>query len=426
MAQNIDNRIQFFMDEEESNAKEEEAPLRPEPQQSTAPEQPAPKETPKLRGRLVSVPRTDKGTPRTYSPRGVRENRARLLFAGLVLLAVVGLVSTCQNLTASAPSGFADAGHTHAPEPTLGETALREASLYMTRQWRDMLPFPSRISLLAAEPPPSELSDRTTERPAFPAPNVEAVFLKNSSVLPALTPPQEEHEILLITSNSEGEQNYWNVTLRLTAATTETDTISHTLDPRVVPSDVGATPSPCSAEPVQLGQLAGEVLEEWAVAWLASDVGALVRIAGATAEDTAYPGYPVRMGMLEIGKIYRPCGDGGTEDHVTIMLSAIDCQTGAIVQITQVVDLKFRSTPNPQIPAWSPVGELPTDRSFTLTERDERRGASISGARRCEAMEDYLSAPPPTVATTTENPLLTQRGTPQTAETPLAPSTTLS
>lgn len=344
--------------------------------------------------RRVAVPRTKKGTARTFASHDSRDFRARLLFAGLLLLALVGLVSTCQNLTDSEPTGFAAASHAHVATPSLAETAIREAELYISRQWRDMLPFPSRGILLAAEESDTD-SSRQPTAPPVPVPDVEAVFLQNSVFLDDINSPQERHDVLVVSSNGEEEQNFWQVTVWLTTIGEETGTISHALDPRVVPSQVGATPSSCEAVYPDLSALARDVVEDWAEAWLSSDVGALVRIAGATQENTVFPGYARPMGLISVASIYPSCSPDATADHLTVTLTAIDCATGSVVQVAQNIDLKFRTTPNPQIPAWAPVGETPIDRSSVLTEADRDREDRSFRDRGCETLEEYRTAPAP-------------------------------
>lgn len=361
---------------------------------------PAPKRTPASRNkptrnrsagktetpRVVSAPRTAKGGARVYTPNRTREIRAKVVLGVLVLLALVGLVNSCQGIISSDETTWAAESHSHADVSVIwGDIAQREAELYVAGEWDAMMPFPLQ----------STLADSSTGEPLDVQSSWNQKWSREGT--------RETHEVLVVTADEEGRVSHWAVKMVLTADGFFADTIAHVVDPQVSPSSERISPSGCVARNIKLPDLALEVVGNWAEAWLASDVPALVQIAGATEQGTSYPGYgPPLMGFGGLLSVRQPCAVDG-QDFLTVSMVAVDCNTGKSVVVSQNISLLFRNTPLPQIPAWSPVGEVPAPRGAVDDDNN------FYGTLDCEGMRTYnrslLDASSPPSTTLPEIPL---------------------
>lgn len=302
--------------------------------------------------KIVSAPRTRKGTPRVYSSSKTRNLRARTMFSLLAVFALIGLVNTCQSITSSEdPNRFAEPNHTHNLNPVWHAHARDEATRFIQADWEVMSPFPGQATLL---------DTKVTAPP-------EAVRVSNLSW--TRTGNLEDHLVLVETVDG---RNY-EVSLQIEGSgsinSSGAGAFRHTRTPYVAPSQTEPNRSNCDPQKVRLAPDAERKLGDWADAWLSGNAADLVRISGTTTEGTTFPGLGTSsgttFGLLEIVDITETCLVSDEGDYLTVTMLAVDCFSGSVVAVAQNVDLQFRNTSNPLIPRWSPAGETPQDRSQT-------------------------------------------------------------
>jgi len=312
---------------------------------------------------IVSAPRTKKGVPKVFASSRAREARAKLLFAGLLIFALVGLVSTCQNLIGDDQSSddAAAAVHSHDDIAVWHALARAEGAAYVAGDWAEMLPFPHRNSF-------SGLSSTDSGRlAAHTSTAFRPVAVYNSRW--SRTGSTETHEVLVETETSDGGARSFRVEMTLTAGPGET--VRHETDPQMSPTADTPTYPRCDTTRVRLSGTAEQTLERWAEAWLANDAAELVRTAGETSVNVTFPGVGDAsggvFGLAAVLNAHKPCRITG-EDYLTVSLLAVDCETGNTAVFGQNIELAFRDTANPLVPRWSPVGETPADRSRTTAD----------------------------------------------------------